>query len=281
MRYPAGFSVFMDGDGIRELRFESNGSDVPPDYAYRDKLRVGSSLAEAFDVMGQPDKVVEGEKLTFKDGVLYKDCDGRKGFIYYARRKEGVRIFLLNDKVTAVYVTPIADPQPVISEPDAKAFNTDLPSKVAQINLHASRKAVIGIFGRPVRYFNGDRTLSRDDLPASYVMQYPAGVCVYMAGDGVSALGFSNTGSVKPNFGFRDKLRVGSTAAEVVQVLGRPDRVVQGGHVGSDEGVFYKDADGRQGFGCYIRASLGIRVFLQSGKVTGMHIQPGANTGDE
>jgi hypothetical protein len=104
MEYPAGFSVYMVKGFIQELRFETRGPGSTPNYAYRGKLSVGSSLDTAFEVMGQPDKVIEGGKLDFEDGVLYKDIDGKKGSGYYSRYKQGVRVFLSGDHVIAVYL---------------------------------------------------------------------------------------------------------------------------------------------------------------------------------
>jgi hypothetical protein len=100
MFYSADFSVFMVDGHVQELRFEG-----PTDYVFREALRVGSSLDDALKVMGQPSKTIEGQKNAFEEGVLYKDIDGRKGYCYYGRPAEGVRIFVMDYKVLALYVT--------------------------------------------------------------------------------------------------------------------------------------------------------------------------------
>lgn len=97
--YPNGFSVVMNGGGISELRH------TQPGYVFLGKLQVGSSLEEVLEAVGKPKETVEGQPNKFKDGVLYKDIDGRKGYCYYSRREQGVRFFFLNCKVTALYVT--------------------------------------------------------------------------------------------------------------------------------------------------------------------------------
>lgn len=102
MLYPASFSVFMHKDQIVELRFEA------PGYRFEGKFQVGDSLEKALEVMGRPTRTVNGEKLLFEDGVLYKNAKRgvwatREG--YYARKDRNVRIFFQDDKVTALYVT--------------------------------------------------------------------------------------------------------------------------------------------------------------------------------
>ncbi|MHC4572878.1 MAG: HAAS signaling domain-containing protein, partial [Planctomycetota bacterium] len=64
--YPDGFHVFMVDNKVIEVRHEGPGTG----YAWRGKLRVGSSLEEAIDVLGPPKETAEGGKKQFRDGVL-------------------------------------------------------------------------------------------------------------------------------------------------------------------------------------------------------------------
>ncbi len=100
MVYPSRFHIFMLDNKIVELRHEFDFS-----YVFRNKLRAGSTLDEVFEVIGHPKKIVQGEKNTFKDGVLYKDIDGRKGYCYYARSDQNVRLWFLDYKIGAIYMT--------------------------------------------------------------------------------------------------------------------------------------------------------------------------------
>ncbi|MBP7053095.1 MAG: M56 family metallopeptidase [Phycisphaerae bacterium] len=100
MDYPPAFSVWIRDGRIMEIRHE-RGSP----YAYRGKLRIGSTLQEALDVLGQPDETVTGQKNAFKDKVLYKDIDGEKGHDYYHRADQKVRVWFGDDRVIAIYVT--------------------------------------------------------------------------------------------------------------------------------------------------------------------------------
>lgn len=99
--YPDRFHVFISGNRIIELRHEGPGTG----YVFRGKLQVGSSLEEVLDVVGQPAEIIEGKKNWFKDGVLYKDIDGRQGYCYYGRADQDVRFFFWDYKVTALYET--------------------------------------------------------------------------------------------------------------------------------------------------------------------------------
>jgi beta-lactamase regulating signal transducer with metallopeptidase domain len=79
MCYPNRFEILVFADKVIEVRHHE------PGYAFRDTLQVGSSLEEVLKVVGPPTTTIEGEPNAFKDGVLYKDIDGQKGYCYYAR----------------------------------------------------------------------------------------------------------------------------------------------------------------------------------------------------
>jgi hypothetical protein len=98
LNYTGTLDVLMSGGRIGELRFQ--GADCG--YAYRGKLRVGSSLEEALAVVGPPASTVEGGRIGWQDGVLYKDVDGKKGDCYYSRTDQHVRLFFQDYKVVAL-----------------------------------------------------------------------------------------------------------------------------------------------------------------------------------
>jgi hypothetical protein len=100
LNYPSDFSIYMRENKIVELR---HGDDSR--YVFRNKLRRGSTLDEVFEVIGHPEKIVQGENNSFKDGVLYKDINGRKGHCYYARSDQDVRLWFLDYKIIAIYMT--------------------------------------------------------------------------------------------------------------------------------------------------------------------------------
>lgn len=61
--------------------------------------------AKAPDELAEGEKIVEGEKDLFEDGVLYKDIDGRKGHCYYARSDQNARLWFSDYKIIAIYMT--------------------------------------------------------------------------------------------------------------------------------------------------------------------------------
>ncbi len=99
--YPCDFHVFISNGKIAELRFE--GPDAG--YIFKDRIKVGSSLNDVIEALGQPEKTVTGQKNAFADGVLYRDIEGRDGYCYYARLDQHIRLFLVNNKVRALYIT--------------------------------------------------------------------------------------------------------------------------------------------------------------------------------
>jgi tetratricopeptide (TPR) repeat protein len=107
LQYPNGVQVVVVRGVVSEFRSEQPG----PGFVYRDKLRLGSPLANVLNVLGQPSQTVVGEPIGFVTGVLYKDFDGHKGYSYYSCADQGVRIFLVNDKINALYLTAEGDNQ--------------------------------------------------------------------------------------------------------------------------------------------------------------------------
>jgi len=98
--YPSRFHIYMVEDEIVELRHESGST-----YVFRNKLRCGSTLDEAFAVLGPPKETVVGQKNGFAPGILYRDIAGRKGHCYYARSDQNVRLWFSDYKLIAIYMT--------------------------------------------------------------------------------------------------------------------------------------------------------------------------------
>ena len=268
MTYPGGFRVFMANGEIQELRFEGDAS-----YIWRGGLHCLSSLEDVLAVVGQPTRTVVGEPISWEDGVLYKDVEGQTGQGYYSRQDQGVRMFFRNNKVVALYLTrPLAATDPAFPNP---AFNATIGAKVAQFRINdAKRKDVIQTFGEPLRYMgDGYKRVKETELPESYQMEYPGGFSVYVAGQEVQELRFDSRAPQNPAvFAYKGQLRVGSTIEEALQVMGPPDRVVEGQKLGFEEGVLYKDIGGRKGEGYYQRYSQGVRVFTRGNRVNALYL---------
>ena len=97
--YPDRFCVFIANNRIVELRHSR------PGYVFRRKLQVGSSLNDVIRAIGKPNRTVVGQPSRYREGILYKDIDGKKGDCYYGRKKRGVRCFFTDYKVSALCVT--------------------------------------------------------------------------------------------------------------------------------------------------------------------------------
>jgi serine protease AprX len=98
--YPRGFQVCLADGRVVELRHEGDDG-----YLFAGKLKVGSTLDEVLAVLGQPRKTIVGEAFGWQDDILYKDAEGKKGYCYYAKGSRRVRMFFIDYKVTALYVT--------------------------------------------------------------------------------------------------------------------------------------------------------------------------------
>jgi len=93
--------IMLSDGKVNEVRFE----ELDVGYVFRGKLKIGSSLKEALEVLGQPRKTVIGQPMGEEDAVLYKDMSGEKGCCYYSRKDQGIRLFFFNYKVKALYLT--------------------------------------------------------------------------------------------------------------------------------------------------------------------------------
>ena len=98
--YPNGLSFLMNNGKISEIRHEG-----PTGYRFKGRLEVGSSLETSVEVLGEPTQTILGKANEWADGVLYKDIDGRKGYCYYQRSEQNIRLFFGNYKVAALYIT--------------------------------------------------------------------------------------------------------------------------------------------------------------------------------
>ncbi len=63
-------------------------------------------MDEALAALGPPTKAVVGQPCAFEGGVLYQDIEGQSGSAYYARPDMNIRLFLSDNKVIGLYITP-------------------------------------------------------------------------------------------------------------------------------------------------------------------------------
>ena len=266
MSYPCGFSVFMMDNRIVEIRHE-RGSP----YVYRDKLRIGSTLEEVLDLLGAPTETVTGKQNTFKGNILFKDIEGQTGRDYYARPDQNVRIFLMGDKVTAIYMTR-SDYSDGGAEPFDAGFAALLADRVTRLNIDsAGPDQVRMIFGEPSRYVWGNRTFTADALPDNYIMSYPCSFNVWIQKGRIMEIRHERASP----YVYRGKLRIGSTMDEAVALMGAPTDTVTGQKNEFKDGVLYRDVNGNDGQGYYCRSDQKVRVFFWEGKVVAIYMTRG------
>jgi hypothetical protein len=262
--YPGGFHVFMLDNRIVEVRFEGNCT-----YAYAGKLRIGSTLEEALAVLGAPVETVEGKSIDWSaKNVLFKDIDGRKGYCYYHRPDQSVRLWFANYKVAALYVTRSNYGEEDAAAPSDPAFAQRLQERVDALDIEsAGLEQVRALFGEPSRYGWGDQTFQPDALPDRYIMSYPCGFCVFMMGDRIMEIRHERHRGGSP-YVYRGTLRIGSTMEEAVALLGEPTETVTGQNEFQD-GVLYRGADGS---GYYHRSDQKVRLFFGGDKVIAIYM---------
>ncbi len=101
MKYPNGLSILMNVYSIVEISILSIG------YIHEDILEVGSGLEDVLIVLGEPDQIISGQSSYFEDGILYKNINNEEGSYYYERKELGLRIFLKDNLVYAIYLMPV------------------------------------------------------------------------------------------------------------------------------------------------------------------------------
>jgi hypothetical protein len=128
---------------------------------------------------------------------------------------------------------------------------------------------VLQVLGQPERYSWEGRTLSVTNLPSAFLLNYPNGVSALVSGGKVIQWRSEQPG---PGFGFAGKLRLGSSLAEVEEVVGPPSKTVVGQRLTFSPGVLYRDFDGNQGYSAYRPAAHAVQFFFQENKVISIYL---------
>jgi serine protease AprX len=76
-----------------------------------------------------------------------------------------------------------------------------------------------------------------------------------------------------PGFSYGEKVRIGTPLDDVLNIAGRPAKIIISKKVEDAQGVLYRDVDGKSGQ-CYYRPSRGVRFFFADDKVSGIFIMP-------
>jgi hypothetical protein len=163
------------------------------------------------------------------------------------------------------YNQPIA---PEMFTIDTMKESKEFIAKVNQVNINdATVDDIIRILGQPLSYRKGKETFTQDNLPERYGMVYPSYFWVFIHKGKVVEF---NLGEDCASLGhiFRDRIGIGSSLEEVLDVVGQPVKTVEGQPNKWENGVLYKDIDGHKGECYYQRPDQGVRMFFTDYKVT-------------
>jgi subtilisin family serine protease len=132
----------------------------------------------------------------------------------------------------------------------------DIASLIARIDIGAATlQEVERIFGK------AQGTIGQSTV-------YPGGLQFYAPAGVVKEIRFE---SPESPYVFRGKIRVGSPLEEVLNVLGPPTDTVEGRNEWQD-GVLYKNIDGKEGY-CYLaRPDQGVRFFFVDNRVSALYL---------
>jgi len=157
--------------------------------------------------------------------------------------------------------------------PSDEEFRRSFPEKIARLDIDtANLDRVIEVLGKPAQFMWGNESYTRDTLPSHYLMIYPDRFSIHMADNKIVELRYN-----KPGYFFRDKLQVGSTLEDVLEVVGEPKETVEGKKVKGHEsefkaGILYKDLDGKKGDCYYPRPDQKVRFFFEDNKVRELYV---------
>jgi hypothetical protein len=89
----------VNWDILVEKRFFIGFGLTESKYAYKGKVKIGSSLDDIINFLGSPKKIVNGKPNNYEDDVLYKNIDGYDGWDYICYKSKGIRLFFQENKV--------------------------------------------------------------------------------------------------------------------------------------------------------------------------------------
>ena len=145
-----------------------------------------------------------------------------------------------------------------------------LSEKISKLDIdNATIEDVIDVFGKPQKYIWGDETYKKDNLPYSFIMNYPDGFSVYMSDHRVIELRNGESGK---KFLWNGKLKVGYALTKVLEEIGKPIKTIEGQENQYEDGVLYKDIEGKKGHCYYERDDLDLRLWFRDYKLIAIYM---------
>ena len=147
---------------------------------------------------------------------------------------------------------------------------SDINAKIAQLKPgRATADDLIRIFGEPQKYIWGGRTFTKDKLPAIYIALYPKDFSVVVSTGSVHELRFQGPAA---QYSYQGKIKIGCPLEQVIEVAGPPIETIEAKPCGWQDGILYKDIDGKKGYCYYLRNDQGVRFFFQDYRVAAIYL---------
>ncbi len=154
----------------------------------------------------------------------------------------------------------------------------NIEGKIAKLNIDtANLDDVIKVFGEPTKYVWGNQTLEKNNLPRNFVIVYPDDFNVFMSNNKVVELRHEGPGT---GYAWHGKLKVGDSLDKALEIAGKPTKTVEGKENLFENGVLYKDIDGRKGYCYYARTDLDVRLWFSDYKLMAIYMTR-SDYGDE
>jgi hypothetical protein len=148
--------------------------------------------------------------------------------------------------------------------------SADINDQIAQLDIDtATLDDVIDIFGEPLKYHWEGQTYTKDNLPATYIAQYPVDFCIVMANGHIDELRFESPAA---GYIFQGQIQVGSSLNDILSVVGQPTETVVGQPCGWADGILYKDINGTIGYCYYLRSDQNVRFFFLNYAVIALYL---------
>ena len=159
-----------------------------------------------------------------------------------------------------------------LTNAEQTAPKPNINDKIAKLDIdNATLNDVIRTFGEPKKYVWGKKVFKKEDLPNKkcFIAVYDGGFRVF----------FMNNNKIvelrserDPNCLHRGKLRVGASLDTALEVMGKPKKTVVGKKNEFEDGVLYRDINGRKGYCYYARTDKDLRLFFADNKVTALYL---------
>lgn len=125
---------------------------------------------------------------------------------------------------------------------------------------------VLRTFGEPERYFFGDKTYTKKNLPIAYLMSYPNDFRICMNNDEIEEFRFEKKTDYKIA-----GITVGTSLEQVLKALGKPKRTVNGRKCTYKDRILFKNSKGKP-IGHAYYSDKGLRLFFMYDEVVALYI---------